>query len=149
MSDILYHFLYWRQKWTFLKYLYYHYHHATLAGWIQLSNCSNSFTWYSFLTKFIWLCLFDYKYMYIYVYLIHIVCISAFKFHTRLIVLRVTMDQTAQLTVPVIQENVLLMGIITVKWVRLYTQVKQYGKILCYLIRIFKKLFLVTNRMDR
>lgn len=36
------------------------------------------------------------------------------------------MEQTAQPTVPVIPENVLLMAILTVKWVRLYTQVKQY-----------------------
>lgn len=36
------------------------------------------------------------------------------------------MEQTVQLTAPVIQENVLLMGILTVKWVRLHTQIKQY-----------------------
>lgn len=50
------------------------------------------------------------------------------------------MEQTAQLTVPAIQENVLLMDILTVKWVRLYTQVKLYLKIPCYLIRNFKNI---------
>lgn len=73
-----------------------------------------------FFTKFIWLCLFEYK------YILSILCFSAFKFHTRHIVLKVTMEQTVQLTAPVIQENVLLMGILTVKWVRLHTQIKQY-----------------------
>lgn len=52
--------------------------------------------------------------------------IPAFRSHTRLTVLKVTMDQTAQLTVPVIQTNVLLMDIPTVKWVRLFIQIKKY-----------------------
>lgn len=36
------------------------------------------------------------------------------------------MDQTAQLTAPAIQTNVLLMDTPTVKWVRLYIQAKLY-----------------------
>lgn len=48
--------------------------------------------------------------------------IPAFKLHTRLTVLKVIMDQIAQFTAPVIQENVLLMDIPTVKWVRFYMQ---------------------------
>lgn len=82
------------------------------------------------------------------VHLIIFYCITAFISHTKPTALRVTMDQTVLFTVPVIQENVFLMDIPTVKWVRYHC--KNNVVVSFAIISNYLKIYLVVfNRMDR